>query len=135
MITQTEPNHAEQQAQAQLESILEITAALAQADERGTEDERDEARTAIHEDALSVEARGGWHMAGNHDELQEDEEFCILLCTGGPACRLIGSLEQSEPSECRMEWQDWGTRWTEYGPANAHQDALLAYARCFYFGA
>ena len=42
------------------------------------------------------------------------EEFEILLCTGGPACRIVGDLDEScQPSSARIEHQDWGTPWTE----------------------
>lgn len=135
MKTQTEQNHAKAQAFAQLESILEMVDALKLADENGMDEERDEARTAIHEDALSVQVRSGWVDSFDENEAQAAEEFCILLCTGGPAVRLIGSLESGDPSSARLEYQDWGTPWTELHEALEHQDALLAYASTFYFGA
>jgi hypothetical protein len=62
----------------------------------------------------------------------EASEFCILLCTGGPAARILGELdEHGEPYRAWMEYQDWGTPWTQFVPAN--QDVLLSYARCFCF--
>jgi hypothetical protein len=57
--------------------------------------------------------------------------------TGGPAVRLIGALNHyGEPETVTMQVQDWFQPWTDFRPATAphDQDALLTYARCFYFG-
>jgi hypothetical protein len=91
--------------------------------------DQDEARQRIEEDALSVEVRSGWTTPG---EEMEAEEFNILLTTGGPAVRIRGELDGSEPRRAWLEVQDWGKPWTEYVPAD--QDTLLAYASCFFFG-
>jgi hypothetical protein len=91
--------------------------------------DEDEARERIQEDPLSIEVRSDWTTPG---EPLEASEFCILLCTGGPAARIVGDLDDSgEPYRARLEYQDWGTPWTEYFPAS--QDTLLTYARCFCF--
>ena len=105
----------------------------------------DEAQPRIHEDALSVQVRTDWHTPST--ERTDPAEFEILLCTGGPAVRLVGDLDQyAEPYHARIEHQDWGTPWTEYRPhfdpdpatitgeLNAYQETLLAYARQFWFG-
>jgi hypothetical protein len=90
----------------------------------------DDARQAISDDPLSVEVRSGWQSPGG---TLTPSQFNILLCTGGPACRIIGELdEHGEPYRAWMEVQDWGTSWTQY--FDASQDVLLEYARCFYFG-
>jgi hypothetical protein len=90
----------------------------------------DEARQRIEEDALSVEVRSGWHSPGDDAPA---EEFCILLATGGPAVRIRGELnEYREPCRAWLEVQDWYKPWTQYH--GIEQDALLAYAQCFYFG-
>jgi hypothetical protein len=91
----------------------------------------DEARERIDEDPLSVEVRSGWHSLG---ETLEASEFCILLCTGGPAVRIVGELSQGEPSRAWIEYQDWGTPWTHLVSAPIEQSTLLAYCQCFYFG-
>lgn len=92
--------------------------------------DEDEARQTIQEDALSVEVRSGWQSAG---ETLTPSEFAILLCTGGPAVRIRGELNQyNEPARAWLEYQDWGTPWMQY--CDADQDTLLAYAREFYFG-
>lgn len=91
------------------------------------------ARERIQEDALSVEVRKGWYTPG--DEPKRPTDFTILLCTGGPAVRLIGELnEHGEPDSVRMEHQDWGTPWQELITNTADTGAMLAYACQFYFG-
>ena len=97
----------------------------------GEYDSQDEAEQAIQDDPLSVEVRSGWMTPG--EELTPSE-FCILLCTGGPAVRIVGELDDNgEPSRAWMEYQDWGTPWTEY--VEAGSTTLLDYARRFYFAA
>lgn len=91
--------------------------------------DQDTAREAIQEDPLSVEVRSGWGNVG--DDLQA-EEFCILLCTGGPAVRIRGELDDGTPCRAWMEYQDWGTGWTRF--CDAQQDTLLSYCSEFYFG-
>jgi len=96
--------------------------------------DEDEARQAIEEDALSVEVRSDWYSPGSSDADTRPAQFCILLCTGGPACRIMGELDEHlEPHRAWLEHQDWGTPWTQYYEPGI-QEALLAYARCFYFG-
>jgi hypothetical protein len=71
--------------------------------------DEDDARQRISEDPLSVEVRSDWTTPG--EEL-EAAEFCILLCTGGPAVRIVGELNRGEPCRAWLEYQDWGTPWT-----------------------
>jgi hypothetical protein len=96
----------------------------------------DDAEQRIHEDPLSVQVREGWHSPG---ENLPPAEFEILLCTGGPAVRMRGTLldPDSQPDKPRLEYQDWGTPWTEYRPAaevTRYRETLLAYARQFWYG-
>lgn len=92
--------------------------------------ENEDARRRIEEDALSAQVRSGWTNVGA--ELKA-EEYCILLSTGGPATRIIGTLDDwRDPISAKLEAQDWFEPWTEY--VGAEQDILLDYARCFYFG-
>jgi hypothetical protein len=121
--------HAKEQGQAQYDSIREFAARL------NDEPDNDRVRDEIHEDPLSVLVRSGWHEPGKKSG--EPEEFEILLCTGGPAVRLIGTLNRyCEPESVAMQVQDWFEPWTEFVPASDEDcdEVLLAYARCFYFG-
>ncbi len=92
---------------------------------------REDAEQRIQEDPLEISVRSDWHSPG---EKGEDNDFLILLCTGGPACRIRGELNNGEPCRAWLEHQDWGTPWTEYITTGDDHDALLTYARCFYFG-
>jgi hypothetical protein len=99
-------------------------------DEAGECKDRDEALERITDDALEVTVRSGWSTPG---EL-EAEEYNILLCTGGPAVRIRGELNScKEPESAWLEYQDWGTSW-EVLRLGADEDAVLTYARCFFFG-
>jgi hypothetical protein len=102
------------------------------ADEIDAYHDEDKARQAIQEDALSVEVRSGWHGQG---EAGEDEEYTILLCTGGPAVRIIGNLgEYDEPATARLECQDWFAPWTDEPLTRHEEGALIDYAREFLGG-
>jgi len=167
----TEQNHAYEQAGSQLESIVEMVAALnvdyarletlenemadwnedstvqpwslANPDDAaelaelraaaGDCENEEQAREAIQNDPLSVQVRAGWHDPGTVD--MTPEEFEILLCTGGPAVRIMGELDHHlQASRAWIEYQDWGTPWTEYHGAH-DTAALLTYCNCFFFGA
>jgi hypothetical protein len=97
----------------------------------GNESE-DEARERIQEDALEVQVRGEWHNPG--ETHNTPSEFYILLCTGGPAVRIMGELNAfCEPARAWIEYQDWGTPWT-HAVNVIDQDTLLQYCQQFYFG-
>ena len=127
-------------------SIREMVAAMDAKDADGNDDDdaRETAIEVIREDALSVEIRADWREPGAENE---DSEFRILLCTGGPAVRIVGELRDGQPHRAWLECQDWGTPWTEYiertpdkhnydhpTPHSLNCQFLLAYASCFYFG-
>jgi len=124
-------DRARGQAKAQIASIVELVAAMKRAD---LELDREEAIQAILGDPLSVEVRSGWHTPGGQTE---PCEFQILLCTGGPACRIIGELDEyNEPYNAIVEYQDWFTKWEPYTDTTPEEDeAIREYCRCFYFGA
>jgi hypothetical protein len=103
-------------------------------DAAGECESQDDARERIEQDPLSVRVRSDWHSPGE-DPTDACGEFEILLCTGGPACRIIGDLDEScEPCKARIEHQDWFTPWTEYRLNSEEEAAVLTYCRCFYFG-
>lgn len=153
MTTTAALSHAEQNAAAHLELITTAHEAwqFCQDDTQQGRELSREARALLHEheydgtnheevgesiadeakeQALSVAVRSGWDNPG---ELSA-AEFQILLSTGGPALRMIGQLNDwSEPDSARLEYQDWGTPWTEWAPG-ADEDALLWFASLFWFG-
>lgn len=89
----------------------------------------DEARQRIDEDPLSLQIRSGWCSLG--DEM-EPEEYELLLVTGGPAVRIIGTLDRGEAATAVLQVQDWFTPWTEFATTSDERDTLMAYANCFY---
>lgn len=129
-----EENRAKDQARAQLDSIIEMVTAVNSAQEKNDESEEENARLRIQEDALSVEVRTDWHCPGAEKDNKPTEYF-VLLCTGGPACRIIGDLsEYCEPESARLEYQDWFTPWNDYPLTEDEEKAVLQYCREFYFG-
>lgn len=87
-------------------------------------------RQEIQDSPLTVDVRSGWHSVGAQSE---PEEFQILLATGGPALRIVGRLGRFNcPEQSRMEWQDWGTPWTECTFADS--GTLDAWTAQFWFG-
>lgn len=155
-------NRAREQAKSQLESIINMVDRLRHCQEcqdpecdlsdkeiflgsnlyyRGqpaTKEDRmeyhneDLARQAINEDPLTIQVRSDWHFP---HESGESTEYEILLCTGGPACRIIGELGQyNEPETARLQYQDWFTPWEDYSLSAEEEEYLIEYAQCFYFG-
>jgi len=126
----TEKNHAKEQARAQLDSITEMVKAL----KNGEEIDGQDPAERIHEDPLSVEVRSDWHSPGDGND--KSTEYMILLCTGGPAVRIIGELDEyGQPETAKIEYQDWFTPWVRYANTSSEEDeTLLTYARQFYYG-
>ena len=120
---------AKSQAEAQLASILEYVEAY---DNAETDLEREDAERAIREDPLSVEIRSQWASPG---ETFVPDEFRILLCTGGPAVRIVGDLgAHSEPETVSIEYQGWFTPWTELRLTAEQTEAVKRYCSFFYYG-
>lgn len=151
---------AERQAELQLESVCEMVDRLRHAREcedetceehdHGYEDcpengeecsnvaeyhDEDKAREAITQDALDVQVRSGWESLNQiGEDGLEPQSFAILLCTGGPAVRIVGKLEGGYPVRAQIEYQDWYTPWKRLGGLTKEQeDALLTYANEFYY--
>jgi len=92
------------------------------------------ARQAIYEGPLSIEVRSGWVSPGSDMDGMVPEEFQILLCTGGPAVRIMGELDEyGLPTRAWLEYQDWGTPWIHYYEADS-QDVLVEYSSFFFGG-
>lgn len=105
---------------------------------KATEEQREQyhdeegALQTIQEDPLSVEVRSCWHTPCDKDA--EDGEYMILLCTGGPAVRIVGTMGRfNEPDSAKIEYQDWFTPWEEYRLDSEEETVVLTYARQFYF--
>jgi hypothetical protein len=94
--------------------------------------EEDDAQQAIYDDPLSVQVRGDWHTPG--EDSTESVEFEILLTTGGPAARIVGTLENNGPVRARFEYQDWFKPWTDVILDHEDYATILEYAQHFYFG-
>jgi len=129
---------AKEQARAQIDSICEMMEALTVAREGGVvtydgdELDEDQIRERIEENALSVQVRSNWQSQG---ETLKPAKFEILLCTGGPAVRIIGDIGQhDEPDTAKVEYQDWFTAWTEYRNTTPEEEqAILGYCRMYYW--
>ena len=134
-MTTQERDTAKEQARAQLDGIVELMKALPDGGEiDGDTLTSEQVLDRIQEDPLSLQVRTDWYTPGETDNKPTD--YNILLCTGGPACRIIGDLDEyGQPETARIEYQDWGTPWTEYRETTVEEDDfLLAYAGQFYFG-
>jgi len=134
--------HAEKNARAHLESIIQGLKELRRADAIYGEIEVDlgdgpeellgyEIRERLEQSALEVSVRSGWHAPGSNDG--KPEEYSILLTTGGPALRVTGTLEDCEPDSVRLQHQDWGEPWTDLHTTREEDEALLEFARLFYY--
>ena len=137
MTTTKEKNHALQNAQGHIKSIVEYFETGSYIEQSNVttneqEEKLEEIRESINNSALSVEFRSGW---STNSEKLEAEEFKILLTWGGPALRVIGDLDQyKQPENIKMQFQDWGTPWTDYELTEKEEESLNWFVNCFYFG-
>lgn len=123
---ETQAGFAAFDASEEGEELRELEAAA------GEFESQEQAQERIQEEPLSIELCSGWYTPG---DTPEASEFCILLTTGGPALRIIGDLDQhKQPTSPRLQYQDWGTPWTELICTGEDHDALQAYCEQFYFG-
>jgi len=105
---------------------------MASDEDRALYHNEDDINQTLDDDPLSVEVRASWHEPGGE---VKDDEYAITLCTGGPAVRITGDLnEHGEPDTARLEYQDWFTPWEEYLTTIQEGKGLLTYAQHFYFG-
>ena len=143
MTTTKKEAHAITNARGQLESIKELYRNYKQAESDDDYTKEDEIREQAQDEALSVEFRSGWHSSVDDDIVPE--EFKILLSTGGPACQIIGKLDEyKQPTDIEIQYQDWGTFWeplqlnctyADKSPnITSDYEALEWFCNCFYFG-
>ena len=131
---------ARQQAGAQLASIEELVTCLEHAQEcddtacgADCPHDEDTAREAIIDDVLSVEVRTDWHTVGAV-EACKPTDYKILLCWGGPAVQIVGTLDaHNQPDSAELQYQDWFTPWIDYPLTSAQKQTLITYAQQFYF--
>lgn len=90
-------------------------------------EDADDARQRIQEDPLSIRIFGE-----RVDGEWTADKFEILLTTGGPAARIMGELDGTEPTRAWLEVQDWGTPWTSYYEPGIGA-TLLIYCQNFSF--
>lgn len=119
-------DHAKDQAQAQLDNIKKLVAALDTQDDEALE----AAHTAIYEDPLGVLYRSCWYAPGQGPD--EPAEALILLCTGGPAVRIIAQLEDEMVADSRLEYQDWFMPWVELPLTSEDKQVIREY--CYVLG-
>ena len=91
---------------------------------------KDAIEEMVLEDALSVQVKSDWHSLGETAELGE---YMILLCTGGPAVRIVGELENEQPMTAKLQSQDWFKPWTDCSISDTDTEALIWYAERFYW--
>jgi hypothetical protein len=110
-------DRAEENARGWLEEMTRMVAAANDA----TNDETTEAASEeIAESVLACETY---------------RSFEILLTTGGPALRIVGTLDtHCEPEGVELQKQDWGTPWTRVALTGAEQETVERFASHFYFG-
>ena len=135
MTTTKKEAHAITNARGHLESIKEDYRNYKEAEKNDDYKTQDETRESILDSVLSVQFRSGWHSSLDDDIVPE--EFKILLSWGGPACQIIGKLDQyKQPTDIEIQYQDWGTPWTTLEISCHHDDyqALDWFCNCFYFG-
>ena len=126
--TTTEKNHAIENGKGWMKSIMDWSALLLSSDD----DIREATIEEVYQSPLSVTVREGWKTVGGQSDL---EEFQILLSTGGPALRIVGDIgDYGVAQNAVMQWQDWGTPWTEYVTTEEEDEALLTYCQQFYLG-
>lgn len=138
-----EKDRAKNQAKLQVEGICGMMKALKIAQEKGGGNgyeaiyegdivDEEGMEEIIQQNALSVRIRSDWQVPGY---LLTPTKFEILLCTGGPAVRIIGDLgEYNEPESPQVQYQDWFTPWMDYRDITDRQAKLiLEYCRMHYF--
>ena len=136
----TKENHALNNAIGHMQSMVEnfeIGSYIEQSNvtTQDQEEKLDEIRESINNSALSVEFRSGWYSSlYDRVRIGEPAEFKILLTWGGPALRIIGEIEENFAVNPKLQYQDWGTPWTDLETTEHQQDALNWFCNCFYFG-
>ena len=135
-MTTTKTNHALENAIATIETMVDDFKKDQLFEKIKDYDAQDQLRESILNNALSVEFRSGWYSLGENELTAK--EFRILLTWGGPALRIIGELDDYGPVNPKLQFQDWGTPWTDLNDIwevnQDQQKALNWFCNCFYLG-
>ena len=140
---ETKESHSIANAKATIETMVEDFKKDQLFEKSNDYNQQNELRESILNSPLSVQFRSGWHSSVDDDIVPE--EFKILLSTGGPACQIIGKLDQyKQPTDIEIQYQDWGTPWEPLQLNSTYADkspnitsdyqALEWFCNCFYFG-
>ena len=130
-MTTTKTNHALNNAIGHIQNMVKDFKKDQQLQESNDYNQQDELRESVLNSALSIQFRSGWET---HFENFKAKEFEILLSWGGPALRVIGEITDYGPVNPKLQFQDWGTPWTDFEITEDQQDALNWFCNCFYFG-
>ena len=133
-------NHALNNAIGHIESMVENFEEISHLNSlnpttQEQEERIEEITQEVLNSALSLEFRNGWYSDLYHLKgVTEPIEFKILLSWGGPALRIIGEIEENFAVNPKLQYQDWGTPWTDLEITENQQKALNWFCNCFYFG-
>ena len=142
-LTATKENHALTNCMSQLSFIKDLFIRYRLAESNNDYDLMDQIREEVNEAPLSIEYRSGW--VTHFEDDVKPEEFKLLLSWGGPACRIIGKIEDEFTlKDIEIQYQDWGTPWISL-QLNSHlsdkspqiiddYEALEWFCNGFYFG-
>jgi hypothetical protein len=120
---------AEAEARATMRAISDLRAAYDLALASGSGTQLDDAMRAIDEAPAGVSVRSGWQSLG---DALEPAEFRLEMSGGGPACRIVGSLDQhGAPYAVEIQGQDWFTPWATL-PLDAADRADLDWFASFF---
>ena len=143
-MTKTKDDHGLNNAKGHFWTIMGHYASHQKAYKNDDYDMIEEVEKLVHDEALSVEWRcAEWMPAGDSDF--KADQGRILLTWGGPALQLVVGLEDGQPVAAELQYQDWGTPWTNltYGSNKGFdviidddkgEAALLWFASQFYWG-
>jgi hypothetical protein len=130
MPTTIEKENSLSQAYSQLSYIEEL---LHNYDTAEDESDKDDALTAIYENPLEL-TKDYDQMEDQDGEIHYGKElsYNLLLCTGGPAVRVIGNLNKwKEADSAKLQHQDWFTSWKDAPLTKDQKENLIRYVNFF----
>lgn len=96
----------------------------ATSDERAQYHSEEEILKTITGQVISLTVRSSWEKV---DAELNPAEYNILLCTGGPAVRIIGDLDATgKPESAHMEYQDYDIPWMDMADDENGNEAMDA---------